>query len=292
MKILVWVILCLVWGSTWLVIKIGLRDIPPLTFASYRFILSIFTISIVLKSLRIPFPDLRREWKFFAFTGILQFTINYAIVFWSELYITSGLAAVLQATIPLFGLLLATFYLPDERITKLKLGALLIGFVGVGVIFSEQLRINDLWAFAGSIAIVFGAFIAALASIQTKAKGSHLNPAALLLGQMIFGGVPLMFLAFVFEGNPLRHNFTQASILSIIYLSWIGTVVAFWLYYWLLKRVESTKAMTISLVTPLTAVVFGAIFLHEKLPKQTAFGGILILLSVALIIFRRRIRTL
>ena len=94
-------------------------------------------------------------------TVVLQFSINYSTVFWAEQYISSGLAAVLQAMITVFGLLLAWFFLPDERITKLKIFAVGMGVIGVAVIFIEQLRIESVWAFAGCVAIVVGAYAAA-----------------------------------------------------------------------------------------------------------------------------------
>ncbi len=290
MTILVWCVLCLIWGTTWLFIKVGLRDVPPLTFSSLRFSLAILIIGAVILGKRIPLPNTRDQWKLLVVTGFLQFTVNYSLVFWSEMYITSGLAAVLQAMIPVFGLLLAWIYIPEEKLTVLKTVALIVGIIGVGVIFREQLFINDFWAFAGSVAIVAGAYAAAHASILTKARGSDMHPATLVFGQMICGVPPVILIAAVKEGNPFELDFTVTAVFSILYLTVFGTIAAFWLYYWLLSKIESTKAMTIALVTPLVAVLFGSIFLGERLPVQTFIGGLLILASVSLIVFRSRIR--
>lgn len=289
-KVLVWLILCLIWGTTWLFIKVGLEDLPPLTFASIRFVLALLIVGLLIPALKIRFPKTKSEWRLLAITGFLQFTINYSLVFWSELYITSGLAAVLQATIPVFGLALAWIYLPEEKITWLKVIALLTGVVGVGVIFFEQLYVNSFWAFAGSVAIVVGAYAAAHASILIKAKGSSLHPASIVFGQMFCGVIPVIVIALIKEGNPLVHHYTVSAVVSVLYLTIFGTIAAFWLYYWLLSRIESTKAMTIALVTPLIAVLFGAVFLNESLLPQTLFGSVLILGSVSLIVFRRRIK--
>jgi drug/metabolite transporter (DMT)-like permease len=290
MKILIWCMLCLIWGTTWLFIKVGLQDVPPLTFASIRFILAVIIIGAVIAIKRIPLPNSRSQWRLLAITGVLQFTINYSLVFWSELYISSGLAAVLQATIPVFGLALAWVYLPAEKITWLKAAALGIGISGVAVIFFEQLYINNFWAFAGCVAIVAGAYAAAHASILTKAKGGGIHPASLVFGQMVCGVIPVILIALVKEGNPFRVNYTLSAVVSIVYLSVFGTIAAFWLYYWLLSRIESTKAMTIALVTPLIAVLFGSLFLGERVPPQTIIGGGLILASVSLIVFRRKLK--
>lgn len=290
MKIFVWLILCLIWGTTWIFIKIGLEDLPPITFAVSRFLLSAVILLPVVYFARIAWPQTRREWQLIALTGVLQFTVNYSTVFWAEQYITSGLAAVLQAMITVFGLVLAWIFLPSERITPLKIIAVMIGILGVGVIFLDQLRVESAMAFAGSVAIVVGAYAAAQASILVKAKAAAIDPAMILLSQMLCGLPALVIYALIAEGSPFAHNWGMRAVASVLYLSLAGTIAAFWLYYWLLARIESTKAMMISLVTPLIAVLVGNVFLGETLPPQTLIGGLLILSSIGLIVFRRRVR--
>ncbi len=288
MNIIVWLILCLIWGSTWLFIKIGLQDLPPVTFAAARFLLAVLILFPIIKVRKFPLPKKRSEWKLLAFTGILQFSINYSLVFWSEQYISSGLAAVLQAMITVFGLVLAWIFLPSEKITRLKVFAVFLGIIGVAVIFIEQLTVNSIMAFAGSAAIVIGAYAAAQASILVKAKGSGLHPASMVFAQMICGLPAIIIYALVAEGNPLSFHWTWRAVICVFYLTILGTITAFWLYYWLLVRIESTKAMMISLVTPLLAVIIGAVVLGEKLPPQTFFGGLLIIASIGLIVIRQK----
>jgi len=290
MKIIIWLILCLIWGTTWFFIKVGLEDLPPITFAAARFLLAILILAVIIIVQKIPFPQTKRDWKLIGLTGVLQFSINYSLVFWSEQYISSGLAAVLQAMITVFGLALAWIHLPNERITRLKVGAVLLGVCGVAVIFIEQLQVNSLLAFAGCAAIVFGAYAAAHGSILVKTYGGEIHPATLVFGQMICGIAPVIIYGLAVEGNPLRLNWTWRAIICVLYLTVFGTIVAFWLYYWLLSKIESTKAMMISLVTPLIAVIIGGIFLDERLPVQTFFGGILILASIGLIVLRKKLK--
>ena len=288
MKILIWLILCLIWGTTWIFIKIGLTDLPPITFAAARFLLAVAILLPVIWLRQLPWPRSSSEWKLIALTGFLQFSLNYSSVFWAEQHITSGLAAVLQAMITVFGLLLAWIFLPAEKITRVKIFAVFLGVVGVAVIFIEQLRVESVMAFAGCVAIVAGAYAAAQASILIKARGSSLHPASLVCAQMICGLPAVILYALVAEGNPLTFNWTWKAVACVFYLTILGTIAAFWLYYWLLSRIESTKAMMISLVTPLIAVLIGAIFLGERLPPQTLFGGVLIISSVGLIAIKRR----
>jgi drug/metabolite transporter (DMT)-like permease len=286
MKILVWLILCAIWGTTWVFIKIGLGDLPPVSFAGIRFTLAAIGFLLIVLMQNIAFPRGRKEIMLLAITGILQFGFNYTLLFWGGQYISSGLAAVLQATIPAFGLIFAWLYLPDERITALKISAIALGVVGVGVIFAEQLKIESWLAFAGCAAVVAGAACAAWASVLVKSFGGNIHPASLSLTQMLFGVPPVMLLGAATEGSPIHFHWTWTAVFCVVYLAIFGTIITFWLYYWLLRRVESTKAMMISLVTPLIAVLVGGAALGELLPLQTILGGLLILTSIALVMRR------
>lgn len=288
LRVLVWLILALIWSTTWIFIKIGLDDLPPIAFAYARFAVAIAILFVVIKLHKIPVPKTAAEWRLIALTGVLQFSINYSMVFWSEQYITSGLAAVLQATITVFGLALAWIFLPDEKITAQKIIAVALGVVGVAAIFNDQLRVESWMAFAGCVAIVVGAYAAAQASILVKAKAANIHPASLVFCQMICGLPAVVIYSLLREGNPLTFNWSAKAVACVLYLSVLGTVTAFWLYYWLLSRIESTKAMMISLVTPLLAVVIGNVVLGETLPPLTLFGGLLIIASIGLIVLKRR----
>lgn len=287
-KVLIWLILVVIWSSTWIFIKIGLEDLPPIAFSAARFILAVVILAAVIKVQKLEMPKRASQWRLIALTGVLQFSINYSSVFWAEQYITSGLAAVLQAMIPVFGLVLAWIFLPSEEINAQKIVAVLLGVIGVAIIFHDQLQVESWTAFAGCLAIVVGAYCAAQASILVKAKASGMHPAALVFCQMICGLPPIIIYSLLREGNPLRFNWSMRAIGCVLFLTVFGTVAAFWLYYWLLTRVESTKAMMISLATPLLAVVIGWLVAGERLPPQTFFGGALIVASVGLIVFRRR----
>ena len=132
---LVWLILCCIWGSTWLFIKIGLDDLPPLTFAGIRFVIASAILFAIVAARKLSLPRLKSDWKLLALTGVLSFSCNYGLIFWGEQHISSGLAALLQATIPAFGLIIAHFYLPGERMTPRKVVGVVLGILGVAVVF-------------------------------------------------------------------------------------------------------------------------------------------------------------
>src|SRR5215510_3066785 len=159
--LIVWLILSFIWGSTWSFIKVGLRDLPPITFAATRFLIAAVILWLIVVLRRAAIPRTGRDWLIIAWTGLIAFTVNYGLIFWGEQYITSGLAAVLQATIPAFGLVIAHYYLPAERMTWAKLFGVVLGIVGVAVVFSNQLAIAGGKAFVGSVAVVVGSAVVA-----------------------------------------------------------------------------------------------------------------------------------
>ena len=288
----VWLVLCAIWSSTWLFIKVGLNDhLPPFWFAGLRFVVASSILLLFNLCRRAPLPRNARDWRLIAGTGFLTFSVNYGLLFWGEARISSGLCAVLQATIPAFGLLFAHLYIPGERLTLPKIGGVALGLLGVGIIFSDQLHLAGTSALWGSAAIVVGAASASYASVLVKARGRHLDPAVLSAGQMLCGWVPLVTLGACLEGAPWRLAWNGSAVFSLFYLALFGSSLAFCLMYWLVQRVEVTKIMLVSLVTPVAAVIIGALALGETLSPHAMFGGLCVLLGLGLVIYRRAPQT-
>jgi drug/metabolite transporter (DMT)-like permease len=128
-----YLVLCVVWSSTWLAIKIGLRDLPPISFVAIRFIVAIAVLVVVSIGRVWLLPLRRADYSLLCFTGLLMFGLNYPLLFWGEKYVSSGLAAVLQATIPIFGMLFAHWLLPEEPLRWQRLGGALLALHGNGV---------------------------------------------------------------------------------------------------------------------------------------------------------------
>jgi len=286
--VVVWLLLSLIWGSTWLFIKLGLEDLPPFTFAGVRFVIAAAILLIVIAVRRVPLPRERRDWLLIALTGVMAFTVNYGLLFWGEQRTSSGLAAILQTIIPAFGLVIAHYYLPDERITPSKVGGITLGIAGVALIFSDQASTEGKSALAGSAAIVVGAFCVAYSNVLVKARARHIEPAALAAGQMICGLVPLLLIGVTLEGNPLTFHWTPRALVSLLYLALVGSAIAFLLFYWLVRNMDVTKTMLIPLVTPPIAVLLGWLVLHEGLTWRTAAGALGIMSGIALIVTRKK----
>jgi drug/metabolite transporter (DMT)-like permease len=278
----VWLTLCGIWGSTWLAIKLGLRDLPPITFAGIRFALAGAVLFAIIWLRGISLPRSRRDWILLAYTGLLTITINYALVFWGEQYISSGLAALLSATVPLFGLPLAHRYLQTEPLTLWKAAGVLLGLFGIAIIFSGELGIGGPIAFSASVGIIIAALATAHAGVLIKAGGTHIEPSVLAGVQMVGGCIPLLFAGITLEGSPLRFHWTPLAIATLAYLTILGSVIAFLMYYWLIRHTEVSRVLMIPLVTPLIAVLFGVFFAGETIGWHTAIGGVAIIGGVAL----------
>jgi drug/metabolite transporter (DMT)-like permease len=277
--------LCVVWGSTWLAIKVGLRDLPPISFAGIRFALAALILFAIVAVRGVRLPWAARDWRLLLWTGFLTITINYALVFWAELHISSGLAALLNATIPLFGLPLAHRALAAEPMTSHKVWGVLLGVLGLAIVFGAQLGGNGTLAAWASAGVVVASLAGAQAGVLIKAKGIHLDPAVLAGVQMAAGSVPLLLGGVALEGNPLRFDWTPSAVLSLAYLTVVGSVIAFLAYYWLIRHTDVTRVLLIPLITPLVAVGLGVMFLGESVGWGTALGGAAILGGVGMAVW-------
>lgn len=284
---LAWLVLCGIWGSTWLFIKVGLEDLPPLSFAGIRFVIATLLLVAFAAARRTPLPRQPADWGLIALVGLLSFSINYGLLFWGEQYVTSGLASVLQTTIPAFGLVIAHVHLPGERMTVAKVSGVVLGILGVAVIFSNQLAVGGRMALWGSAAIVVGAFSTAYGSVLVKARGGHVDPTILAAGQMAFGLVPLLAAGLLVEGNPATFHWSRQAVLCLFYLAFVGSALAFQLFYWLVRHMDVTKTMLIALVTPLIAVTLGMLTLDEQLTWRALAGGVCIVAGMGMILIPR-----
>lgn len=281
-----WLTLCVVWSSTWLAIKVGLRDLPPVSFVGIRFVIAVIVLFAVSVGHAQLLPTRRSDYLILGSTGILMFGLNYTLLFWGELHVSSGLAAVLQATIPIFGMLFAHWLLPEEPLQMSKLGGACLALGGVALICARLLSFSGIIGFWAGLGIVFGGAGAAFSNVVLKKRAIQLPPAMIAAWQMIFGVVPLLFLGAIIDGNPIRFHWTPMATFCLLYLAVVGSALTFLLLYWLLPRMTVTNLQTISLITPPGAVMLGWSLGGEKFPLWSLFGAGLVLAGVWLI-FRK-----
>lgn len=260
----------------------GLEDLPPFTFAGIRFVIALLPLYILIAVRKAALPRTSSEWSLLAVTGVLTFTSGYGLVFWGEQHISSGLTAVYFTTYPLFGLLFAHWLLPSEPLSARRLAGALLGLVGVAIIFADQLRLQGTMAAWGSGAILLSALGGALSGVLLKGRGNHLDPLVVSAVQMTIGGLPLLLLGILVEGNPLALVWTPKALFSLFYLALVGTSLAFVLWYRLLQATLVTRAQFMPVLNTLVAVLLGALVLGESYGLRAAAGTAAVLCGAAL----------
>jgi drug/metabolite transporter (DMT)-like permease len=279
-----YVFLCAVWGSTWLVIKIGLRDLPPLWFGAIRMALACVLIAPFALARRGGGSARGRTARIF-WSGALQIGINYACIFLAEERIDSGLAAVLFATFPLFVGLFAHGMLPDEPLTARVAVSAGLGLAGVAVI--EGPALVSLFSaparslLEGSAFVLVSSIVAAYANVYNKKYLKGVAPDWNTWLQTLSGSALLLFLAAAFEPSA-RLVWTPRSVFALVYLAVLGTALPFAGLFWLLGRVPVAVIGTIPIVDTVIAVVLGALILGESFSPRVLFGAGVILVAVLL----------
>jgi drug/metabolite transporter (DMT)-like permease len=282
--IALWWLTCLIWSSVWLFIKLGLRDLPPVSFAAIRLLVAVAVFLPILWIRGVRLPRAARDWYVIAVAGLMLLGVNYALLFWGAQFIPSGLTAVLQAATPAFALVFGHFMLDDEPFAFKALGAIAIGVAGVALISADQLIVAGRQALLGCAAVTLGGACVGFAYVFVKARrASRLRPEVLSCGQMLCAVGPMLAFAAVREGNPLGLHWSPLAIGCLLYLALAGSVGATWLNYWLLERMSAAALLSMALVEPLIAVLLGAAFIGERLTASAALGGMLVLGSVFLI---------
>ncbi len=265
----------LIWGSTWLAIKIGLESIPPFFGVAFRFsiALAILTTILLLQKQRLPLA--RNDIVLYIQLGVCSYSIPFALVYWGEQYIPSSLASILFAFYPFVVVIFSHFMLHDEQINIFKILGIISGFIGLFLIFGTDFDLDNANSH-GMLAIIGSVILQGISLVLVKRQGKHIPPVAMNVGGMIVG-LPIMFgIAFFVESFSVVR-FDAKGILSILYLGTFGTVVTFVIYYWLLKRMQALFLSFISFITPILAVLFGKFLLDETLSPHIFSGAGLVL---------------
>lgn len=283
-NVALYALLCGIWGSTWLIIKIGYGGLGPFNIASVRFFVAAAVLAVLVPVLGARWPR-GAEWRLVAAVGISLFTLDYGLIYWAEQSIDSGLTAILFATLPLFTIAFAHVYVPGERITARVLAGTVTAFVGVALLFADHVRLDPSKAIPMLVVVVATGF-AAVAGVITKRHGQALHPAALNATAMFVGASALALMSLAAgDGFALPGDVSTWS--AVAYLSIVGSVVSFLIYFGLLKTWSVTSLSFISVFTPAVALLMGVIFLDETITLATVAGAGLILAGVTLALTKR-----
>lgn len=279
LSLFLYALLCLIWGSTWLAIKVGYGGLGPFNVAAIRFLLAGAVLAAIMPLLRARLPRGRSEWGLVTFVGVFLFAADYGLIYWGEQFLESGLTAIVFAILPLVTIAFAHAYVPGDPITSRKFTGTLLAFLGVVALFGEGVRL-DVSKTGPMLAIVAAAVCAAATAVATKRHGGALHAASLNAPAMIIGALALSAASLV-AGDGLRVPDDLGTWAAIGYLAIAGSVVTFLGYFSLLKTWSVTSLSFIAVFTPAIALVLGFVFLDERPTFWTALGAVLILAGVS-----------
>lgn len=282
---LAFAIIYLVWGSTFLAIRVGVREVPPFLLAGMRFVVAGLALYLWMLAHGERSPS-ARQWLSIALLAVLIFVGDYGLVFWAEQRVPSGLTAVMLATIPLFMALSEITLLGTQRLTVRLAAALLIGICGVAVLVSRSLNLGGAPIDRkGAAALILAALCWSLASALTRKVTLPASKVMSSGAQMLTGGILLTLVA---SALGEFHNFhasavSRAAWFALAYLIVAGSIIAFTAYVWLIHHESPTKVGTYAYVNPVVAVLLGYFLAGEPLGMRTVLATICVLASVLLI---------
>jgi len=280
-------LLVLIWSSTWVAIKIGLEDCPPLLGAGVRFALAGLVLLVIAAVQRRP---LGTDWLLAAVLALAPFAFAYGLVYWGEQYVPSGLAAVLFGILPLYTALLATVLLPDEPLRAPLLVGVLIGIGGLSLAFLESVELGSAEKAAlGASALALAPLGAALGSISQKRRAGRLDAVALNGWAMLVGGL-LLLPASALSEDWGDFVWSAESVGSIAYLALFGSAIAFVTLTVLLRHISAMAMSFLAMLLPFGALLFGAALYDESITVRAVAGALLVATGLGIAQWSRRSR--
>jgi drug/metabolite transporter (DMT)-like permease len=281
--VLAFLAIYVLWGTTFLAIRIAVEEMPPLFAAGARF----FTAGVVLyvfmrlKGLAKPTAI---QWRNLAIMGLLMFVAEYGPLFWAEKYVPSGIVSVLAATLPILTMVLEMLVVRQQRMRPILAAATLLGFAGVGVLLLPNGAQH--FPLVPCLAILCGAITWALGSVLTRSMDlPKARPLTAGAAMMLGGGTLLALSAAFGEMHPFPHISLRGG-LALLYLIVFGSLIAFTAFVWLLAHMPATRVSSHAYVNPVVAIALGYFAAGETITAHTVAGTALVLISVFLILRR------
>jgi len=273
------VLICLIFSTTWLAIKIGLATFAPFGYAGLRYLIACPILFAIARARRLRWPQGVRGYTIPVLLGVLMFALPFALIYHAEDTVPSGLASVLFASHAIFVALLAHRFLAEERLTAARILGVVIGFGGVLVVFFERMEGSGTWL--GEAALVLCALVQAVSLIIVR-RTQRETPAVVL--SCIGSGVAALVLlasSALFERSLVRH-FSWNGVLALLYLAVFGSVIAFTVAIYLMHAIGANRIAMSAYIIPLLALVVGALALGEPLGARLILGAALVIGGVGL----------
>ena len=275
--IILYTLLCIFWGTTWIAIKISLNEgMPPFLAVSYRFLIAglIFWVIFLFKKEKLPL-----NWtaiKIYLQFGLINFSLSYALTYWATQFIYSNVSSIIWAGFPLVVTMMAHFTLPDEKFTSKKFLSISIGIVGTILILTQGKEFGGSNVLVGIIALMISVFIAAWPNVYLKKYSKSVNTIQLNAVSQTIGGLILLLVSAIIEPGQ-GMIWSQTNILATLYLIIFGSVITWMIYFWLFSHLPVTQISYVAFFPPVIAIIAGWILLDEVLTPIAILGAVFII---------------
>jgi drug/metabolite transporter (DMT)-like permease len=282
----VFLLLGAIWSSSFMWIKIAVQEVGPITLVAFRVLFGLLFGVVVILFQRVHLPRTFKEWSPLLLLGVTNVAIPFFLISWGEQSIDSAVAAILDATVPLFTILIAHFLLHDDKMTVPKVTGLLIGFAGVVILMSKDIGAS-FGSILGQLAVVLACIFYAGSSVFAR-RTTEDTPGILRSAGPLLSATVIMWPATFFLESPLKIPQLPMTWISLLFLGVFGSGLAFVLSYYLLHEIGPTRTSMVTYLFPIGGVLLGVVFLNEKLSWQLLAGTILVIASLAVVNWKQK----
>lgn len=282
----VFILLGAIWSSSFLWIKIAVAEIRPMTLVAFRVLFGLLFAGGAVFIQRVEWPRDRKTWTAFIIIGVTSVAVPFFLISWGEQAIDSAVASILNATVPLFTIVIAHLYLHDDKMTAQKVLGLLIGFAGVVILLSEDMHVSQ-GSLLGQGAVILASLFYAGSAVYARRTTAH-APGLVRGAAPLVSATALMWLAAPIAESPFEIPHQPITWVALLWLGVLGSGLALILNYYLLHEIGPTRSTMVTYVFPLGGVVLGVLFLNEHLSWQLLAGAVLIISSLVVVNWKKQ----
>lgn len=279
-------LLGLIWGSSFLWIKIAVDEIPPATLVAWRMTLGAMGMLAFLAVIRVEWPRGAGEWMPLVVLGAINAAIPIFLISWGEQYIDSGTAAVLNSLVPLFSLVIAGLALRTEPVNALRVAGLLLGFLGAALLATRELDLRaNANGLIGAGAVVLAAISYAAGASYARHRVGQTHRYVVAGGTLVFAAIDMWALALIADGGVILPGQAD-TIVSVLWLGILGSFVAYLLFFFLIEHIGATMTTMVTYLFPVVGVALGVLFLDELLDARLLIGTALVVAGIGIVSLR------